>query len=504
MPVITNTLILRSFSGHTVLTEGGRSGCSFNSTQAGESTVGDLHENLMTRKATLRHVKDLRTTLNDLLVMSEKTINDLQADLQPLVLEHGMKSIPDDVLSLIFHHYVNLGRSTSGVNPVIISHVCRRFRSLALGLPELWATLPLGPDLDKFQVYLSRSRQSGLTVNLRQKHCESHLQALAALSQRWTKFSTDVNKRWERELEETFGSLQLHCLESLVLSFEIGEIATKSFYSEWSMPRLRHLCAYFGLPVLPAIPSLTSCTLFFDCSFLTHKLNLVCLPKFLQSIPSLERLSLVLANVHLSSFDIHPERVVLYNLQSVYLSIFDEVEIADIQSLLDSLTFPNVTKFEVELQVQPNGSCLSEWVDCLFQHTFDIVQRRPNLRFPKLKDVSFSFRRKEEEAEMSTLHRLFDERLHLQHIAIDAPNVVSPAYNEDDMFCDLKTLTLMRCDKFDEEFIDFLHGPDGPPPLERISIAGCPQLKEADLRRTFPNASIHWSADAPMADIDFC
>ncbi len=73
-------------------------------------------------------------------------------------LEHvarkGIASLPDELFALIF----KIAALSNGTGQaVLLSHVSRRFREVALGEHHLWATLHSGATRDELETFISRS-----------------------------------------------------------------------------------------------------------------------------------------------------------------------------------------------------------------------------------------------------------------------------------------------------------------------------------------------------------
>ncbi|KAI0923883.1 hypothetical protein AcV5_009299 [Taiwanofungus camphoratus] len=83
--------------------------------------------------------------------------------------------IPDDVLYNVFHLLARdsflSGQSTTrpGASSVIVSHVCRHWRYLALSSPQLWSflTLSIRPRLTILHEFLDRSRDAPFSLRLK-------------------------------------------------------------------------------------------------------------------------------------------------------------------------------------------------------------------------------------------------------------------------------------------------------------------------------------------------
>lgn len=130
-----------------------------------------------------RITEEIRS-LQALLEETREEISQLQCSTQRI------KDLPDDILQIVFEmayrHYFPYCRAyweNSTDSPVILTHVCRRWRHLALSLSSLWSCLhivstepehstPRGLSATALEVYLQRSGQRKLSV-LISRHCSN-------------------------------------------------------------------------------------------------------------------------------------------------------------------------------------------------------------------------------------------------------------------------------------------------------------------------------------------
>ncbi|TDL17716.1 hypothetical protein BD410DRAFT_538771 [Rickenella mellea] len=145
-------------------------------------------------------------------------VHSLGTRCMPLVLEEGIKHLPDEILTLIFEsgHYLSEDNSFA----LRVSRVCQRFRSVALETPLLWTRLSPTYSLCQTQNFMSRSVHMGLDVlipwetglprdeteNVEEKH-----RILASQSHRWTRLTTyceDADNTFKRLGITSFPNLQ--------------------------------------------------------------------------------------------------------------------------------------------------------------------------------------------------------------------------------------------------------------------------------------------------------
>lgn len=126
--------------------------------------------------------------------------------MRPYVLHIGIKSLPNEVLALIFEQVYELGktdidtenpRSSPNVHktdfvdwrvPVRLSHVdpSHRFRSVAMKCPGLWTSISYCHRRDMVKTFLQRSgRRAGLTIILDVQTPKHMLKDISAISRQW-------------------------------------------------------------------------------------------------------------------------------------------------------------------------------------------------------------------------------------------------------------------------------------------------------------------------------
>lgn len=140
-------------------------------------------------------------------------------------------SLPFDVLS----HIVKLACSpkTMGHDALTITHVCRRFRYVALNTAVLWSHLFSRDSLDKTTSFISRAKEADLSVTIEEISDASSLDNFLALvtphCDRWVEF---------RYMPRCLSEAWVRC------SSDIGELQKRTI--GWKLPRLRSLYIYSG------------------------------------------------------------------------------------------------------------------------------------------------------------------------------------------------------------------------------------------------------------------
>ncbi|TDL21202.1 hypothetical protein BD410DRAFT_307978 [Rickenella mellea] len=108
---------------------------------------------------------------------------------KPLVLEDGINRLPDDVLAIIFEmtrHFNGDGQYQFAVG---VSHVSRRFRTVALATPSLWTIIRDSYGENQIREFISRSGRLALDIKMpRNSRIESFLKVVKDTSHRWSSF----------------------------------------------------------------------------------------------------------------------------------------------------------------------------------------------------------------------------------------------------------------------------------------------------------------------------
>ncbi|KAJ7044677.1 hypothetical protein C8F04DRAFT_593751 [Mycena alexandri] len=142
--------------------------------------------------------------------------------------KYPVLTLPNEIISEIFIRFVPVypeGPSLYGIHsPTNLTHICRKWRDIALATPELWravqlsvgdaSDIPLGRQLQELDAWLSRSRSCPFSI-------EVSSSSSIYFAERNFVFSPARAARWEH----------------LKASFQ----TSRSFIIEAPMPLLRHL-----------------------------------------------------------------------------------------------------------------------------------------------------------------------------------------------------------------------------------------------------------------------
>ncbi|TDL21210.1 hypothetical protein BD410DRAFT_840679 [Rickenella mellea] len=170
--------------------------------------------NLSTFLDAIEEARKCISALNEAQRQVGKRLRCLRRLSKPLVLEDGIKRLPDDVLAIVFELACPLIEDDPSQSAVPLSHVSRRFRSVALSCPSLWTSIYDRYGDNMIREFISRSGRLDLDVNI---HSSSRMES-------FLKLMKDTAHRWS--------SLDpINCdLESLMKDLGITDL-----------PRLRHL-----------------------------------------------------------------------------------------------------------------------------------------------------------------------------------------------------------------------------------------------------------------------
>ncbi|TDL17452.1 hypothetical protein BD410DRAFT_548776 [Rickenella mellea] len=165
--------------------------------QSGAELCGD--DDHKTDIVTLRYLKSSRDALRVILQVANDENHILRKKYLPLTLQRGIQSLPDDILRNTFE----IGYETydneywDHTFPVALSHVNRRFRSIALSTPRIWTNLSNRIPSTQLETFISRSKAAELSIILdlvdpfEYKPCspETLIEITEGHSDRWSSFT---------------------------------------------------------------------------------------------------------------------------------------------------------------------------------------------------------------------------------------------------------------------------------------------------------------------------
>ncbi|TCD68934.1 hypothetical protein EIP91_009324 [Steccherinum ochraceum] len=136
-----------------------------------------------------------RNTLQEQVVQQVYAIAALKVRINEVSSHAPVGRLPESILIMIFHHYIELKTDTSSYPfrtflqsgwPCQVLAVCHRWREVAMKTPRLWSTIYVGPrsKLLRLNTFLSLSKQESLRVHASLRECnEGQIQLLQSVLQ---------------------------------------------------------------------------------------------------------------------------------------------------------------------------------------------------------------------------------------------------------------------------------------------------------------------------------
>ncbi|TDL22562.1 hypothetical protein BD410DRAFT_828342 [Rickenella mellea] len=103
-----------------------------------------------------------------ILKVTENKIYRLQKETSAATLQRGIQSLPDDLVRVVFEagfHLYELEHDCDSY-PMTLSHVNRRWRTIAMDTPRVWSRLSNVLEVDELRWYIEMSRSAALTIRL--------------------------------------------------------------------------------------------------------------------------------------------------------------------------------------------------------------------------------------------------------------------------------------------------------------------------------------------------
>ncbi|KAH8108745.1 hypothetical protein DFH11DRAFT_1731606 [Phellopilus nigrolimitatus] len=394
----------------------------------------------------------------------------------------GIMDLPDEILGDIFEAVFDMDRGFSQPDvrktSMRVSHVCGRFRLIALGLPHLWSAVSSYFHPDLLDTCLTRSKNARLDVYMNMETSfiryskldfDDFLRAVVLHSNRWQKLkiatcSAEARKSSSPQIHALRDVLDLQSLEVLIMQCfnpndqddvvdVIGEECAH-FYRSWNMPNLRNLTASNSLEVLhhfAALPAstsmLTSCKLIFGMC-LQDEPVLDALLAFLRQSPLLEEVNLKFYPDSLVPDD-RGGRIELRNLKTLLMS-FESVASNDtdgpfaIEGFMRKPDLPSLSELRVSFS-DCSEDLFESWLSSIFVEesyplleeleiqnyighgTFNgvyenvgLFERAPNLRHLSLLTPTIPLRVREARSEDGRLKEVILP--HLRSLRVMSPN----------------------------------------------------------------------------------
>ncbi|TDL30175.1 hypothetical protein BD410DRAFT_834352 [Rickenella mellea] len=240
------------------------------------------------RLSALRDLKASRNTQLLILKATEDEICRLRKETSAVTLQRGIQSLPDDLIRAIFEAgFTSYGCDGSGFDPVNVTHVDRRFRTIALETPRIWTRLSNVSTIDQLEHQIERSKAAALTISVMAFLDEGEypctisefLKITTPLSSRWQYFEYVVRAP-DTAAEGNFGytcqalldypNLDLPRLTSFLwqkyyYDESQDNLDLRTFFEDWKMPNLTDFEGLNALVNATLIgPNLVFVTLEFD------------------------------------------------------------------------------------------------------------------------------------------------------------------------------------------------------------------------------------------------
>ncbi|KAH8111845.1 hypothetical protein DFH11DRAFT_552440 [Phellopilus nigrolimitatus] len=345
--------------------------------------------------------------------------------MQPYFLHFGILSLSDDILALIFENLLLERDGYARVTPEhCISHVCRRFRSVSLGLPKLWSHVTNNMSRKWVAINLLRSKSAGLAVSI---HSNTWRRSIARFAQqvipharRWQSFRLmtlelrTTYRTFSQKLEKQFASLTLPALTFFEMSlealtdpdmdFDNTNFDDFEFYKSWDMPKLRHVNMTHHIPPNAIRGSKTVTSFTFTNHWTSGELDIQKLMDFLSSLDNLTELSLELTGYANNDAGL-ADRIVLPKVESFELTtVFPEA----LEVMMTSVWMPALTKLSIDVS-EDDQLPMRKWLDLI-----------STKGCPSVKD--FTFIHQDYTHCAFDLCTIFEKFPNMQNLSLDTPN----------------------------------------------------------------------------------
>lgn len=471
----------------------------------GSDSTTQLPENVSDAKIALRELKDKGVALYALWTSVGVRIRTVQEKPVPSAPRDGISTLPDAILEMIFEAiHDNMFPGTRRRKEIMrLSHVCRRFRQIVLGLPRLWSDIDSCMHPEAVAMQLTRSKNIALSVDIELGYrpfadVRTFLDLVLPHRSRWSSLMLDFDLAHVGICEEMrqFGTicqgLEFAGLETLNIRFpdpsrtiEEGGVSetynpldeTLQVYSSWSAPILRTFSTSNVLPRTFNAPLVS-----LHAQFITstqYDWDIHPLLASLETSSTLTDLQLTFMVCGLVD-DPLPETQLphLRSLEVVASGVQTEV----VASVMEALRPPNLSSlsFEVELQREDDAD---DWIACFFPEHAD---------YQNLTDLNVVLELVEA---VPVLSVPFARLPHLEHLGISAPELALRLFT-DEMPCPpLRTLALHYCNKVDNQFIsslaNSLRSTGHLQRFETLQIEDCEGLRRRDVEAAF-RGKVDW------------
>lgn len=392
----------------------------------------------------LAQIRVLRATVDALNKTVDEKATRLKEECWDNILVRGIAELPDELLALVFE--LAYDNDTDGSHLAIqLSHVCRRFRAVALHTPRLWSTLAASQRPDEYQTFISRSRTADLTIIVDFPFRKPSFMLIAdfmndvfPLSNRWGELQFHrmplFDDEWGAFRELTDIDVFLPRLQTLVVA-GCHRKWDWNFWSHWDMPGLRHFESYDAIPSGLNSASLVSCDLqFSSLRFTGVVINGLLVA--LQTCPALQTLALDFESIQQTFENPEAEVALLGQLKTMTIRIAGLSKSGTIRPIIRNVVMPCLDRIDYDIEMN----------DDLESKTFltDIFPPMPhchNLRSVHMKVETFEY-------DFHGINTIFSSFPQIHHLHLEAPlfgHVTYPASEPEGTFPPLRSLSLKNC-----------------------------------------------------------
>ncbi|KLO16915.1 hypothetical protein SCHPADRAFT_189908 [Schizopora paradoxa] len=510
-------------------------------------------DEMMPLRTALRYLQQGTTALRVMVDMLDRSTKSVMSALQQTNLKRQVtiNRLSSDILSMIFYfvHENVADDDPENDHPIplllfrsalTLSHVCRQFRSVALGLPKLWSTISNLQDPKSIKHSVLRSRDSPLHVTMKLtvnslmlphgekpsgkpgKKDAACIKKIREQSSRWKSFdlALHIPHDAEDDLEHilpgflnSFKNLKLDTLKKLTVKidgwFSAGapDNNTKviKMFSSWHIPSLYHCVLVDFLPYVPISKSISILDITItDGSYTEESLLVDDLMKFVDQHPNISELYLSIwddafdvqetGTVKLTSPLLRKVRIrgVVGDDPESILCILRALSLIDLEDV--TLEFDLLHLFELQRTISSQELHVATFQEQLIE-CIDELQLHASLK-------SFTLRIGQKAlpdafSKCNVLDAVFRKLSNLQHLSISAPDFPQPRITSDYDIA-LQSLKLDKCHKFSNtffmEFFETLKRKGALDEFERLEVEGCEELERSAALKYLPQNKVAWDS----------
>ncbi|TDL24463.1 hypothetical protein BD410DRAFT_89964 [Rickenella mellea] len=326
-------------------------------------------------------LKRLKTALRKTADVIENAIVNVEEEAIPLSLQCGIRTLPGETIQRIFELACEGGNGQDpGPHhkfPIKLSHINRRFRSLALQAPYIWANLSTQLTAEGLRAFITRSKSVDLSIYIYDSsdaHGSGHgeppledfLHTIIQHKERWSEFqyhrySTNSDYGYSHPALDAYRSLKLPRLQSLAYKkYNFCSIwegshrrQPRTFFASWTMPKLyRFQGRNSPVPFKGIGKTLTTCTLHFASDGEDDARNLYGSLEALESIPQLKHLTLKLSDECKCSDAPLVRSILLRQLVSFEIDLAEALDWNLLTNLLSVLKMPMLLHMSAIVKVR--------------------------------------------------------------------------------------------------------------------------------------------------------